>query len=658
MNIQCPCCNGTGELKVDTRRSEIGVIRAELIKAWGVVKRLENMVLSQLDVFTEAIVELIRTRGGARNRIAAQNRQISSLEKLVAIYYGWNSRPSENPERQKAIMEYREESRQYESDMAVAADADEAESDNAGSAETRQQESDVEEAVAADADEADADEAESDNAGSAETRRQFRRREDEYENGAAPKKTGGQPGRKGVARKDKPEEIVRIPASLCKVCGTLPWKVIKTVREMGRDVNRRERRLACVMYVYQVRECGVCGAKCRPDTPLTIPGTSFGPVLRGIIQSYHSAHVSEKDMQILLADLENVDVSVGAISKCVTAIADNVNAPPIRLPYEAPIVIDDDTLREYRSPIKPRACGSSEYDMQEAALTQHSNLWISSMPQPPMVQIIERASMDPWVSTDETTNHIGKEDVFTLAADTLHTTTLRTVRHKDATTLYRIHGWIKNRPAMRDGVTGFEWHMGLLARCAVHINRKSEDFAMKNGIGSPEYTRHTLMKKIYHYLKTASREVERRAGGPIRCASQLGIIHKVPGLAEYIESCKAWLDDHMAMVINSFEHDDFTTTLTNARDNMHTALEVPGMPYQNNGTEGTIRTCVIPERRKYRFLNDRAAYNHSILRSFSATCRKNGISPYQATINMANDARWDIFNNGIPPPIFGGGTTT
>ena len=208
MNIQCPCCNGTGELKVDTRRSEIGVIRAELIKAWGVVKRLENMVLSQLEVFTEAIVELIRTRGGARNRIAAQNRQISSLEKLVAIYYGWNSRPSENPERQKAIMEYREESRQYESDMAQAVAAD-------------------------------ADEAESDNAGSAETRRQFRRREDEYENGAAPKKTGGQPGRKGVARKDKPEEIVRIPASLCKVCGTLPWKVIKTVREMGRDVNRR-----------------------------------------------------------------------------------------------------------------------------------------------------------------------------------------------------------------------------------------------------------------------------------------------------------------------------------------------------------------------------------------------------------------------------------
>ena len=28
------------------------------------------------------------------------------------------------------------------------------------------------------------------------------------------------------------------------------------------------------------------------------------------------------------------------------------------------------------------------------------------MTQPPMVRIVERATMDPWVATDETTNHI------------------------------------------------------------------------------------------------------------------------------------------------------------------------------------------------------------------------------------------------------------
>ena len=438
----------------------------------------------------------------------------------------------------------------------------------------------------------------------------------------------------------------------------MPWKFIKTVRTIGCDVNRKENRLTCVMYVYQVHECGVCGAECRPETNIIIPRTSFGPVIRGIIQSYHNAHVSEKDMQTLLADLENVHVSVGAISKCVAAIADHLNAQTIRLPYEEPIVVDDTTLREYRSSIRPRACGSSEYDVQEANLAMHSNVWLSSMTQPAMVQIVERATMDPWAATDETTNHIGKDDVFTLVADTIHTTLLRTVRHKDAKTLYRIHGWMKHRPAMRDGTAGFEWHKECLARCAVHTNRKSEDFSMLNGIGSTQHTRHIIMKKIYHYIKTASGEVERMAGGPIKCASQLGIIHKVPGLAEYIKSCEAWLDDHIEMVISSFEHDDFTTTLTNARDNMYTAPQVPGMPYQNNGIEGTIRTNVIPERRKYRFLNDRAAYNHVILRSFSATCRKNGISPYRAIINMTNDTRWDIFNNGIPPPIFDRGTPT
>ena len=58
MNIPCPCCNGTGELKADTRRSEIGVFRAELIKAWGVVKHLENMMISQQEVFAEAITDM------------------------------------------------------------------------------------------------------------------------------------------------------------------------------------------------------------------------------------------------------------------------------------------------------------------------------------------------------------------------------------------------------------------------------------------------------------------------------------------------------------------------------------------------------------------------------------------------------------------------
>ena len=100
---------------------------------------------------------------------------------------------------------------------------------------------------------------------------------------------------------------------------------------------------------------GVCGAECRLDTGLTITGTSFGPVLCGIIRSYHNAHVAENDMQTLLADLEKMHASVGAISKYVTAIADHLNARPYACRMRGPIVMDDTTLREHRLPIRPRA---------------------------------------------------------------------------------------------------------------------------------------------------------------------------------------------------------------------------------------------------------------------------------------------------------------
>ena len=50
---------------------------------------------------------------------------------------------------------------------------------------------------------------------------------------------------------------------------------------------------------------------------------------------------------------------------------------------------------------------------------------------------------------------------------------------------------------------------------------------------------------------------------------------------------------------------------------------------------------------------EKAAHNDSILRWFASTCRKNGISPYKALVEMGEDPRFDIFNVGITPPIFG-----
>ena len=422
------------------------------------------------------------------------------------------------------------------------------------------------------------------------------------------------------------------------------------------DVIRAEGRTACTMCVISILGCSVCGAESRPDTDLIIPGTSFGPVLRGIVQSYHAVHVVEADIRTLPEDLHDAKFSEGAISNCVSVVAAHLDTPPVCLPLGEPITCMD-TSREYLSPIKPPPADTSEYGRQDAALSCRSNTWTSFVSQPQMVQILERASMDPWVATDETTNHISGDDVFTLVSNTVHTTLTRTVPHKTADALCQTHRWMEYRPGMRDGTTGFGWHRARRSRCNVHICRKSEDFAMQNGMGSPEYMRHTMLGEIYHDAKKIIKKIELRAGGPIRCASRLSIIDKIPGLAEYVCNSKAQLTDRINMIIESFPKDGFTTTLLNARDDMFNPLYVPGMALQNNDTERIIRDDVVPDRRRYRFPSKKVAYNHSIIRSFAATCRKNNISPFKASINLGTNRRFDIFNIGIPPPIFAGGAS-
>ena len=42
MNVQCPCCKGTGTLEADAGLSEAALLRTELARVWGIVGRLES----------------------------------------------------------------------------------------------------------------------------------------------------------------------------------------------------------------------------------------------------------------------------------------------------------------------------------------------------------------------------------------------------------------------------------------------------------------------------------------------------------------------------------------------------------------------------------------------------------------------------------------
>ena len=70
-----------------------------------------------------------------------------------------------------------------------------------------------------------------------------------------------------------------------------------------------------------------------------------------------------------------------------------------------------------------------------------------------------------------------------------------------------------------------------------------------------------------------------------------------------------------------------------------TFIKAPGMSGTNNdNTEGTVRWYTVRPPNMFVVLpNWRAARNFSMIQTFVATCRKNGISPYHAVLKRWND---------------------
>ena len=248
MKVRCPCCRGTGTLEADAGPSEAALLRTELAWVWGVAGLLEGFITSHMEASSEAITGMVGELEGARGRIDAQNEHTSSLETRLAIHNSWNSRTSDNPEHYRAIKKHREEAQRYGDGRDMGG----------GKAPPEGQ--------------------------PAETRRQFRRRAGA---GGAARKAGGQPKHRGRARNDRPEGTIHVAVRLCGFCGAVP-ETVRTIRTRMYDLDRREGRTTCMMCVVRVGRCPICGVEQWPDNGVLVRGTSFGPVLRGHVQTYHT----------------------------------------------------------------------------------------------------------------------------------------------------------------------------------------------------------------------------------------------------------------------------------------------------------------------------------------------------------------------------------
>ena len=610
--VRCPCCDGTGRAGTEAGGrgpSKEALLRAELVRVWDVAGSLERFAAGAYETAGAAIAGLVTDLEDARNGIAERDRRIADLERQLAVHEGWGR------------------------DGTVDGTAD---GSGDGSAKPTMTRADHRLASA---------------------------RFEAAKGGGDPdairkRKLGAQPGHRGSARRGPADRTVEFRPELCGLCGRADLKIARIVRKMVGDLAEARRRTVLMMYVIRIGRCPGCGALTAPHTD-AISGTSFGPLLRATLQAFERAHNTEDDMRLMLREIEGASFSIGAISNCMTAMADHIDGPVLAVPDEEPMVMDGAGLRGYSSPVEPPSnIPDTEYRRQDAALTRLSSLWTSFMPQPASVRIVERASMDPHVRTDETSHQVGSDRVQASVAETTRTAQVRVVPHRDASTLRDIWGWMEDRPAMRDGTTGYEWHMGILSRCLIHLLRDAEKSSMEHDLGSPQYDRHQMLRAVYRDAKLAGWQVERLAGGPVRCASHLGLVDRVPGLAAFADGQIGRLAGRVRMIIESFPADSVATTLSNAVGNMFAAVRIPGMPLHNNGTERTIRDMLVVDRRRIRFPDWRAARNFSVLRTFAATCEKNGMSAYQATARMAQDPTWDIFTDGIPPPILSCGGAT
>ena len=584
--------------------SEIAIMRAELARVCGELESVKALFTSAFDTASAGIESQARIIAHEKQRADSLEAENSSLRKRLGIYTSWNSRPSENKEHEETRAKFQKNAERYEAE----------------------------------------------------------KRGEDPDKTVPVKKAGGQLGHEGVSRKGKPSETRYFYGDMCTCCGRTDPSIIRTIRKrVFKGKDRRKKGEVCKMYVIYVGFCMECFVVIEPQTDV-VKGSAFKPKVRGKIGTYYAGGTSVRTIQGYMHDIGRTTISTGAISNCTTATADEVDREVLYVPHGTPIRIDDGDLRMYMSPVPPNAPdfvdgddddndnNANTYEKNEALLVRCSTVWTSFMAQPQMARIIEMASMEPYVGADETPYKVKRENAQVLVARTRCTTQLKVVDHKYLHVIENFLNWANGRVIVHDGAPLYSWHDADEQRCDSHINRASEDYAMNGGFESDEYVRHKIMGEIYHDAKETSAKITEMAGGPITSADGLDIV-KTKGLTDTVEAEIKRLKDKVDMAANMID-DKFTVTLKNAKDYMFTALRYPGVPLHNNATEQTILHNVITGgRKKGPFPNWKAARNFSVNKTFAATCKKNGISVYDAIIRMSRDRNWDIFTDCVPPPI-------
>ena len=232
--VQCHTCKGTGMIEkiVGGGQSEVSLLRRELIKAWSIVDSYEAAVKSIYEMSSTAITKLVASQDKKDIEIARLNKLVMTMKKELSSYKDGSQK-----------------------------------------------------------DEADGNATEPTQQSMSTNRKEFREESVIYEaekNDTTPnpadmkKKTGGQLNHKGCSRKGPVDGTKRFISEMCGTCGCTDLKITFDHKRVF-DLIGILGELVSWMYIIGKGTCTVCGDVTVPHTD-SIPGTSLGPILRGIIQ--------------------------------------------------------------------------------------------------------------------------------------------------------------------------------------------------------------------------------------------------------------------------------------------------------------------------------------------------------------------------------------
>ena len=202
-----------------------------------------------------------------------------------------------------------------------------------------------------------------------------------------------------------------------------------------------------------------------------------------------------------------------------------------------------------------------------------------------------------------------------------------------------------------------EWAQEVHQTDWVHVIRSVEGVNIDlHEFGTPEHVALDMLRDLYESTKEVAREVTKRAGGAILSACDIDRVLRDRELLNYANERAAELEDALGAIIAGCGNAGYahTAILENAAPYLFAFIYYPGMPPHNSGSERIDRSwAAVVRRANGPFPNWTAARNFSILQTFAATCRKNGLSAHDSLLAMAENPDWGIFTACDPPPILG-----